>query len=61
MSFDVKYDDRLQKICETGAAAIKAIRQWRSTAPTPRGTLDAEVASIAKEELHLRSRCLSDG
>ena len=27
MSFDVKYDDRLQKIRDAGAAAIKAIRQ----------------------------------
>jgi hypothetical protein len=61
MSFDVKYDDRLQEIREAGAAAIKAIRQLRSTAPTPRETLDAEVARIAKEKLHLRSRCPSDG
>jgi hypothetical protein len=61
MSFDVKYDDRLQKIREAGAAAIKAIRQLRSTAPTPGETLDAEVARIATEKLHLRSRCPSDG
>jgi len=61
MSFDVKYDDRLQKIREAGAAVIKAIRQLRSTAPTPGETLDAEVARITKEKLHLRSRCPSDG
>ena len=52
MSFDGKYDDRLQKIREAAAAAIKQSNQLRSTGPTPRETLDAEVARIAQEKLH---------
>jgi hypothetical protein len=52
MSFDVKYDDRLQKIREAGAAAISQLDKLRSTGPTPRETLDAEVARIAQEKLH---------
>ena len=52
MSFDVKYDDRLQKIREAAAAAIRQSDQLRSTAPRPRETLDAEVARIALEKLH---------
>ena len=52
MSFDVKYDDRLQKIREAAAAAIRQLDQLRSTGPTPRETLDAEVARIAQEKLH---------
>ncbi|MGC1322427.1 MAG: hypothetical protein WA849_09610 [Candidatus Udaeobacter sp.] len=52
MSFDVKYDDRLQKIREAGAAAIRQLDKLRSTGPTPRETLDAEVARIAQEKRH---------
>jgi hypothetical protein len=52
MSFDVKYDDRFQKIREAGAAAIRQLDKVRSTGPTPRETLDAEVARIAQEKLH---------
>jgi hypothetical protein len=52
MSFDVKYDDRLQKIREAAAAAIGQLDQLRSTGPTPRETLDAEVARIAQGKLH---------
>jgi hypothetical protein len=51
MSFDVKYDDRLQKIREAAAAAIRQLDQLRSTGPRPRETLDAEVARIAQEKL----------
>jgi hypothetical protein len=51
MSFDGKYDDRLQKIRETATAAIRKLDQLRSTGPTPRETLDAEVARIAQEKL----------
>jgi hypothetical protein len=51
MSFDGKYDDRLQKIREAAAAAIRQLDQLRSTEPTPRETLDAEVARIAQEKL----------
>jgi hypothetical protein len=35
----------------SGRSRDKAIRQLRSTAPTPRETLDAEVAPIAQEKL----------
>ena len=52
MSFDVKYDDRLQKIRAAAAAAIRQLDQLRSTGPTLRETLDAEVARIAQEKLH---------
>jgi hypothetical protein len=52
MSFDGKYDDRLQKIREAATAAIRKLDQLRSTGPTPRETLDAEVARIAREKLH---------
>jgi hypothetical protein len=51
MSFDVKYD-RLQKIREAATAAIRQLDQLRSTGPTPRETLDAEVARIAQEKLY---------
>jgi len=52
MSFDVKYDDRLQKIREAAGAAIRQLDQLHSTGPTPRETLDAEVARIAQEKRH---------
>jgi hypothetical protein len=52
MNFDVKYDDHLQKIREAAAAALRQLDQLRSTGPTPRETLDAEVARIAQEKLH---------
>jgi hypothetical protein len=52
MSFDRKYGDRLQKIREAAAAAIRQLDPLRSTGPTSRETLDAEVARIAQEKLH---------
>jgi hypothetical protein len=51
MSFDVKYDDRLQQIREAGAAAIRQLDKLRSTGPTPRETLDTEVRRVAREKL----------
>jgi len=48
MNFDVKYDDRFQKIRKAATAAIRQLGQLRSTGPTPRETLDAEVARIAQ-------------
>jgi hypothetical protein len=51
MSFDVKYDDRLQKIREAATPAIRQLDQLRLTGPTPRETLDAEVARIAQKKL----------
>jgi len=52
MSFDVKYDDRLQKIREAGPAAIRQLDKLRSTELMARATFDAEVAHIAQEKLH---------
>jgi hypothetical protein len=50
--FDVKYEDRVQKIREAAAAAIRQLDQLRSAGAVPRETLDAEVARIAQEKLH---------
>jgi hypothetical protein len=52
MSFDVKYDDRLQKIRGAGAAAIRQLDKLRSTELMTRVTFDAEVARIAQENRH---------
>jgi hypothetical protein len=52
MSFDVKYDDRLQKIHEAGAAAIGQLDKLRSTELMTRATFDAEVARIAQQKRH---------
>jgi hypothetical protein len=52
MSFDVKYDDRLQKIREAGAAAVRQLDKLHSTELMTRATFDAEVARIAQEKLH---------
>jgi hypothetical protein len=52
MSFDVKYHDRVRKIRKAAAIALKELDQLRSGGPTPRETLDAEVARIAQEKLH---------
>ena len=52
MSFDRKYGDRLQKIRKAAAIVLKELEQLRSGGPTPRETLDAEVARIAQEKLH---------
>jgi hypothetical protein len=49
--FDAKYDDRVRKIREAAAAAIKELSLFRSTGPVTQETLDAEVARIAQEKL----------
>src|SRR5207302_11273041 len=48
--FEIKYGDRLRKIREAAAAAIKELSlfRWRDGQEAP----DAEVARIAKEKLH---------
>ena len=51
MSFDVKYEDRFQKIRGAGAAAIRQLDKLRSTELMTRATFDAEVARIAQENL----------
>jgi hypothetical protein len=49
--FDAKYDDRVRKIREAAAAAIKELSLYRSVGPVTQEALDAEVARIAKEKL----------
>ena len=50
--FDVKYEDRVQKIREAAAAAIRQLDQLRSAGAMPREALDGEVTRIAQEKLH---------
>jgi hypothetical protein len=50
--FEAHYYDRVGKIREAATAAIRQLGQLRSTGPTPRETLDAEVVRIAQEKLH---------
>src|ERR1700746_1560401 len=50
--FDAEYDDRVKKIREAAAAAIRQLDQLRSAGPMPRETLDAEVARLAQDKLH---------
>jgi len=50
--FDVKYEDRIQRIREAAAAAIRQLDQLRSSEPMPREALDGAVARIAQEKLH---------
>ncbi len=49
--FEAKYDDRVRKIREAAAAAIKELSVFRSTGSVTTEALDAEVARIAKEKL----------
>jgi hypothetical protein len=49
--FDVKYDGRIQKIRKAAAATIEQLDQLRSAAIAPEA-LDAQVASIAQQNLH---------
>lgn len=50
--FEAKYDDRVQKIRQAAAAAIRELSLFRSGGPVTTEALDAEVARIAKEKLH---------
>jgi len=50
--FDVKYEDRVQRIREAAAVAIRQLDQLRSAGAMPREALDGEVARIAQEKLH---------
>jgi hypothetical protein len=50
--FDVKYEDRVQRIREAAAATIRQLDQLRSAGAMPREALDGEVARIARENLH---------
>ena len=49
--FETNYDDRLRKIREAAAAAIKELSLFRSAGPVTQEALDATVARIAKEKL----------
>lgn len=49
---DIKYEERVWKIREAAAAAIKELNQLGSAGPVSRAALDAEVARIAQEKLH---------
>jgi hypothetical protein len=46
-----KYDDRVGKIRQAAAAAIRELSLFRSTGPVTQELLDAEVARIAQEKL----------
>jgi hypothetical protein len=50
--FDASYNDRVGKIRAAAAIALKELDQLRSGGPTPRETLDAEIALIAQEKPH---------
>ena len=52
IEFEAEYHDRVLKIRKAAALALKELDQLRSGGPTPRETLDAEVARIAQEKLH---------
>ena len=49
--FDAEYDDRVRKIRQAAAAAIKELGLFRSAGPVTQEALDAEVARIAREKL----------
>jgi hypothetical protein len=49
--FEAKYDDRVQKIRQAAAAAIKELSLFRSRGPVTTEALDAEVERIAREKL----------
>ena len=49
--FDVEYEGRVQKIREAAAIAIKQLDQLRSATIGPEA-FDAQVARIARENLH---------
>lgn len=49
---DIEYEDRVRKIREAAAAAIKELDQLHSAGYVSRAVLDAGVARIAREKLH---------
>ena len=49
--FEARYNDRVVKIREAAALALKELDQLRSGGPMTQETLDAEVARIAQEKL----------
>ncbi len=49
--FEAKYNDRVWRIRQAAAAAIKELSLFRSGGPVTTEALDAEVARISKEKL----------
>ena len=49
--FNASYNDRVRKIREAAAIALKELDQLRSGGPMTQEALDAEVARIAREKL----------
>jgi hypothetical protein len=49
---DIDYEDRVRKIREAAAAAIKELDELRSAGFVSRAALDAGVARVAREKLH---------
>src|SRR6266853_5712796 len=52
--FDVKYEDRVQRIREAAAVAIRQLDQLRAARPMTQGVPDAEVTRIVQEKLQHR-------
>jgi hypothetical protein len=50
--FETRYNDRVGKIRNAAALALKELDRLRSAGPLTWEALDAEVARIAQEELH---------
>lgn len=50
--FEMRYENRFRKIREAARSAAKDLRRSRSAATTP-AELDAQVARIAHEKLHV--------
>ena len=49
---DIEYEDRVRKIRQAAAAALKELDQLHSAGYVSRAVLDAGVARIAREKLH---------
>src|SRR6266478_9999407 len=56
--FDVKYEDRVQRIREAAAVAIRQLDQLRAARPMTQGVPDAQVARIVQEKLRHRGCCV---
>jgi hypothetical protein len=52
--FDVKYEDRVQRIREAAAVAIRQLDQLCAARPMTQGVPDAEITRIVQEKLQHR-------
>ena len=62
---DIEYEERIRKIRESAAFAIKELDQLLLAGPVSRAAFNAEVARVAQEKLHphgcdLRAHWLDD-